>query len=200
MKRFLLLVGLVVSFLAPIQGQCGEKCGVSRWAVKSLSDTTVDKIDFDKFTKKRKTVKWLVNSEPPAQKPQATRINGLEWFAFKVHAILVGYKKSSDDQDFHVVIKDLRTKDTMIVEFKDPKCSGVCSSSFLGQMRQAREDFMNSPAVLERGKVTSTYKKLNKRVKVELVGIGFWDFIHGQIGVAKNGIELHPVINYREIQ
>lgn len=197
MKRFLFLAILLVSF-APAFGQCGEKCGVSRWLVKSLSDTTVDKIDFS--DERKKTVRWLTKATPPKKKPKFTRINGLEWIKFRVEAVLVGYKLSKDDQDFHVVIKDLKTADTMIVEFKDPKCSGVCESLHLGDMRKAREDFINSPAVLKRGKVTSTYKKLNKRVKVELVGIGFWDFIHGQIGVAKNGIELHPVIGYREIQ
>jgi hypothetical protein len=28
-----------------------------------------------------------------------------------------------------------------------------------------------------------------------LTGIGFFDFNHGQLGVAPNAIELHPVIN-----
>lgn len=196
MKAFLIIVSLLVSF-SPSFGQCGVKCGVSRWPVKSLSDTTADKIDFSE--ERKKTVRWLVSATPPKKKPKLTRINGLEWIRFRVEAILVGYKLSKDDQDFHVVIKDLKTADTMIVEFKDPACSGVCKSTHVGEMKNAREDFINSPAVLERGKVTSTYKKLKKRVKVEIVGIGFWDFIHGQTGVAKNGIELHPVIGYREI-
>jgi len=87
----------------------------------------------------------------------------------------------------------------MIVEFKDPSCSGVCSSPRLAEMEEGREEFLNSPAVIERGKPTSTYKKLKKRVLVELIGIGFWDFIHGQIGVAKNGLELHPVISFKEL-
>jgi hypothetical protein len=35
-------------------------------------------------------------------------------------------------------------------------------------------------------------KNLGERVRV--TGIGFFDFIHGQAGVAPNGIELHPVL------
>jgi hypothetical protein len=27
-------------------------------------------------------------------------------------------------------------------------------------------------------------------------GIGFFDFLHGQTGVAPNGIELHPVLRF----
>lgn len=29
---------------------------------------------------------------------------------------------------------------------------------------------------------------------VEVVGVGFFDFLHDAIGGAKNGIELHPVL------
>jgi hypothetical protein len=31
---------------------------------------------------------------------------------------------------------------------------------------------------------------------VRLTGVGFWDEIHGQTGVAPNGIELHPVLSF----
>jgi hypothetical protein len=30
---------------------------------------------------------------------------------------------------------------------------------------------------------------------VQITGVGFFDFIHGQTGVAPNGIELHPVLS-----
>jgi hypothetical protein len=32
-------------------------------------------------------------------------------------------------------------------------------------------------------------------VPVHVTGIGFFDFIHGQTGVAPNGVELHPVLS-----
>lgn len=151
-----------------------EKCGTVRWAVKTLSD-----VDSMAVTLKPQvsTVHGLVNAEMP-EKKGPKRIRGLEFFNFKVRGIFVGYKLSSDDNDFHVVIKDLRTRDTMIVEFADPKCQGLCSSPFVQE--------------------TSKFKILNERVEVEIWGIPFWDHIHGQIG-ARNGIELHPVIWYREL-
>lgn len=31
---------------------------------------------------------------------------------------------------------------------------------------------------------------------VIITGVGFWDIIHGQTGVAPNGIELHPVLSF----
>jgi len=30
-----------------------------------------------------------------------------------------------------------------------------------------------------------------------VTGVGFWDEIHGQTGVAPNGIELHPVLRFK---
>ena len=33
-------------------------------------------------------------------------------------------------------------------------------------------------------------------VSVTITCVGFWDILHGQIGVAPNGIELHPVLRF----
>jgi hypothetical protein len=39
-----------------------------------------------------------------------------------------------------------------------------------------------------------------RRVRVcaraRIVGVAFFDFLHGQTGVAPNGIELHPVLGF----
>ena len=40
--------------------------------------------------------------------------------------------------------------------------------------------------------VTSSFKPTNRRVVVR--GIGFFDRLHGQTGMAPNGLELHPVV------
>src|SRR6185369_3114548 len=34
-------------------------------------------------------------------------------------------------------------------------------------------------------------------VPVQITGVGFFDFLHGQTGVAPNGIELHPILDIR---
>lgn len=195
-KRILVILLLLYLSALSVTAQCGEKCGVVRWPVKTLSDVTVTNVN---FKPKRKTVKWLVNQTPPESKPKDQRINGLEWINFRVKGVLVGYKLSDDDNDYHVVIKDLKTADTMIVEFKDPVCSMVCSSRYLEDMSSARESFRTAPTIAAKGKVTGTFKRPDKRIVVEVIGVGFWDHKHGQIGVAKNGIELHPVIWFREI-
>jgi hypothetical protein len=195
MKKLFLLAMFFGFLQTNIAAQCGVKCGVERWAIKTLSDTTVTNVV---FKPKRKTVHWLVNAEPPASTPNTKRVPGLEWINFRVKAVLVGYKLE-DDHDFHVVIRDLQTNETMIVEFPSSDCKGVCSSQYVADIVKARNDFLNSAAVQEKGAPSTSYKKLTKRVIVEVIGIGFWDRLHGQTGVAKNGLELHPVIWYREV-
>ncbi|MEP6703374.1 MAG: hypothetical protein ABJB34_01060 [Acidobacteriota bacterium] len=101
----------------------------------------------------------------------------IEWINFKVKAVLVGYKLSDDERDLHVVIKDLKTKETMIVEFPSPECQGVCAYDFDSDMRRGREQFASSEPVLDRGKVTTTFKTPSKRLLVEVIGVGFWSCI-----------------------
>lgn len=40
---------------------------------------------------------------------------------------------------------------------------------------------------------TATFHRLSKRMNATVTGVAFFDFLHGQTGVADNGIELHPV-------
>jgi hypothetical protein len=43
--------------------------------------------------------------------------------------------------------------------------------------------------------VTTAFKATNRKVVVR--GIGFFDFFHGQTGMAPNDLELHPVVALR---
>jgi hypothetical protein len=40
-----------------------------------------------------------------------------------------------------------------------------------------------------------TFKAAIKPIRVRITGVGFFDRLHGQMGVAPNGIELHPVLD-----
>jgi hypothetical protein len=43
--------------------------------------------------------------------------------------------------------------------------------------------------------VTSDFKPTNRRVVVR--GVGFFDYFHGQTGMAPDDLELHPVTGLR---
>jgi hypothetical protein len=79
----------------------------------------------------------------------------------------------------------------MVVEIPDPDCGGVCASPKLTDIKKARQDFAaqfpNAPPDPE-------FKVVQGNVEVEVTGVGFFDFAHGQTGLAQNCIELHPVL------
>ena len=98
--------------------------------------------------------------------------------------------KLEDDKDIHLVISIPNApKKTMIVEFPKPTC--VASSFKRYRIARARRQFVNDCGSVS----ASSWLKLAGRVTI--MGVGFWDDKHGQIGVAPNAIELHPVLSFR---
>jgi hypothetical protein len=78
----------------------------------------------------------------------------------------------------------------------EARCANVCSSGFLDQIRKDREDF-----IARFGEPTERFKELDDPVLVEVVGVGFFDRMHGQRGRAlPSGIELYPVISFKALE
>jgi hypothetical protein len=100
-----------------------------------------------------------------------------------VAATLTLYKLE-DDSDYHLVIRD-EAGNTIITEIPCPCCVGA-TSPFASAIANARADFD--------ARFTATEDFQTANVPVLLTGVGFFDFLHGQTGVAPNGIELHPII------
>ena len=176
--------------LAQDQAQtgCGQNCGEERWPVKTLTDNDAAKVNFSPIVK---TVGDLVAVKAPNGNSETSRLNATEETTFQVRARLVGYKHETDC-DFHIVIADLvNPSQTMVVEIPDPDCGGVCASPKLSDIKKARQDFAaqfpNAPPDPE-------FKVVQGNVVVEVTGVGFFDFAHGQTGLAQNCIELHPVL------
>lgn len=184
---------ILTAWVATPSQSCGTKCGVERWKVKTLSDTTVKNVDFDPVAK---TVSWLDTREFPGTKnlPNNRRLPGIETMTFRVKGVVLRYKLE-DDHDFHVVLADPKNHSrTIIVEFPNSECSGVCSSKHIEEIQQARADF-----VAKYGEPTKKFKTVKKPQIVEIVGVGFFDFPHGQSGRAPSNVELHPVISFKVV-
>jgi hypothetical protein len=121
------------------------------------------------------------------------RIAGVETTTYTVQAALVS-TKHEDDEDFHLVIAEPGdVAKTMIVEFPDVGCSGAVSSLKRAEMEAARNDFVAACGTPPRG----LFRRL--RGAATITGVGFFDVLHGQAGVAPNGIELHPVLKVESI-
>lgn len=157
----------------------GASCGTERWPVKTLTDDDRGNIRFDAPVDV--TVGDLVAiPRPDSQPPQSNRIEPTELTVFKVRARLVLIKKEKDS-DFHLVLADPDDPETtMIAEVPKETCA---------QGSHHEAEFKALQAKL-RPLLGSNVDKL-----VSIEGVGFFDFLHNQTGVAKNGIELHPVLS-----
>lgn len=187
MKRFVSVVFLAAVLSVQVNAQCGVHCGTERWKVKTLTDSTVGNIDPTEITK---AINWLRGRTRPGALPNTRRLIGIETMTFKVKGEVMAYKREAD-KDFHVVIAQPNNHArTMVIEFADPQCSDVCSSTFLDRMRQARQDF-----IAQVGQPTGSFKTPPTPIVIEIVGIGFFDRLHGQRGMSPNGVEIHPVLS-----
>lgn len=170
-------------------GQCTH-CGTERWDVKTLVDPGASKID---STVKDSSIDTLINfnnaqphSEYTASEPRHCPD---ECQTLRIHGNLIGFKMEAD-QDYHLVIADPYSGNTMIAEIPSSVCDTVCSSGKGAQYDTLRQILDNNFGVPQ----GSRFNKLQDPVPITIVGIPFFDRIHGQTGVAGNGIEIHPVL------
>ncbi len=161
------------------------RCGVERWPVKALTDPDADQVNFHPKTT---TVNALRSLTRPS--PLGARIPGVETTTYRVSARLIEMKLESDS-DIHLVISaPTSTRRTMIVEFPSGSCTRGASTTARRKMSAARRALIDACGSAK----TSSFTDLTGRATV--TGVGFWDFKHGQTGVAPNAIELHPVVAF----
>jgi hypothetical protein len=142
-------------------------CGVERWTVKTLQDRP------RLLPVRDVTIAYLVSRPAPRSLP-VTRLP-FERHIFRVKAAVM-LVRPEDDEDTHLVLSD-GTR-TMIAESASPSCTTGATRVRRRQMAQARR-----------------FVRLCRRALV--TGVAFFDFRHGQTGVAPNAIELHPVLAFR---
>lgn len=164
-----------------VSADASGQCGVERWSIKVGQDSGAFSINQSSYVSS--TIYNFHQSTKPASLPCCSRLSPRETTQYQLSGTLIKYNKQTD-KDYHLVIKDGSGR-TMIIEIADPNCAS--GSAFGTGIARARSQFDS------RFVATSTMKTTSTPVTVR--GIGFWDYIHGQTGVAPNGIEIHPVLN-----
>jgi len=164
------------------QEELNGSCGVERWSVKTSTDADAGLINLQSTT--QTTIASLTSLPAPTTLPANNRIQPTETTVFQLHATLTEYKLEPDS-DYHLILSD-GSGNTMISEIASPACVGS-SSVLLPDIQNAHSEFdaQYTP--------TSSFQTAN--VPVIVTGVGFFDFLHGQTGVAPNGIELHAVLD-----
>jgi len=111
------------------------------------------------------------------------RAEGVERTIYEVEAVIVAFKLQRSGS-YHLNLKG-ETGQTVIANCVDPQFVDR-RSRWAKQIAAVRQE------VEARFKPGPAYTRVNERVRV--TGIGFFNRVHGQSGVAPNGIELTPVL------
>ncbi|MEO8379124.1 MAG: hypothetical protein ABI779_05630 [Acidobacteriota bacterium] len=178
MRVILSLTAVVLLSGSPLYGACG----VERWSVKTGTDPQASLVALGSYVSS--TIYNFHQSVRPASLPSNGRVAPRETTQYRLSGTLTKYVRESDS-DYHLVINDSSGR-TMIIELPASNCVGA-GGPFGTGISHARQQFD------ARFTATTSFKTTSTPVTVK--GVGFWDFLHGQTGVAPNGIEVHPVLD-----
>jgi hypothetical protein len=169
------LLGIALFLCLPATAQVRPgQCGYDRWPVKILNDKDRSRVDFHTIDSTVSTLSAIPIHEIPY--PYDRRIAPEELRVYHLKARLVSVRHEADS-DLHLILADLNQPDKrMIAEIPAPQCAE--GSGHEQEYRTARD----------------TVSSIPPNTLIEIIGVGFFDFLHEQRGAAKNGIELHPVL------
>lgn len=164
-----------------------QDCGVERWKVKTLSDADTVFVNFD--TIKKSSVQEQISLNAPYGKLDSRLAS--ETTVYSMDCFIIGFAKE-DDKDIHVIVEDVNTDELMVIEIVSPECSDVQNTSRYKTFKELYEWFNKNIGIPHH---SFTFLKEHKLVTV--TGVGFWDSLHGQKGMANNGREIHPVLSIK---
>jgi hypothetical protein len=157
--------------------QNGSSCGTERWNVKTGTDSQAPSLSLVPMPN---TIATLVAL--PAAGAGSARETPTETTLWELKDVTLTELKEESDSDYHLVISD--GAHTMIAEIPWPACAK--NSPWTCFISRARSEID--------AKYTVTSSPQYPSVTITLRGFGFFDYPHGQNGVAPNAIELHPVL------
>ena len=188
--RFLLLGAALVALSAgcattkttPDQtgARAGIPCGIYRWRIKTLSDPEASGIRWKPI---ETTIKDLATMTPPAWFDRRRR-NSNEFYVYRVRAILAKIHRNLD-QDYHLLLRDPDDPShSLVAEIPSPSCARATA-----RYSEVRANRLTARALTAH----------HSQALVEVVGVGFFDRFHRARGSARNGFELHPLLQLTEI-
>jgi hypothetical protein len=162
------------------------RCGAERWAVKTLTDAAARRVNLKPI---RSTIDTLRGLSVPGLVEFSTPRFQAEMRTYQVDARLL-WVKEEEDRDFHLVVAGASGA-TMIAEIPDPDCAEA--SPYVTTLRTVRNAFVSRFGRPD----TRRFYAVSGEPAVAITGVLFFDSIHGQRGVAPNGVELHPVLDLK---
>ena len=167
----------------------GTSCRAERWPVKTLADPAGRRLRLDRV---QATTIEALRRLPARPGDESSRGGTVERTVYRVAARLVAAKVIGEDSDIHLVIADPKTGGSMIAELPALSCTVGATRRARLLMQSARVAFLRACGDPGAG----DYAEYGRRSRATVTGIGFFDFLHDQRGVAPNAIELHPLIRF----
>jgi hypothetical protein len=155
-------------------------CPSERGPVKEGSDADRFKVSTTVY---KESLTYMRARTKPSSYPRNNRVTFTELHIYQVTAYLTQYKQEPDG-DIHLVLKDA-SGHSMIAEMPYALCVPTASRWKLA-IASARSVLTHTFSV------TTSWHYVHRLVDIR--GLGFMDPLHGQTGVAPNGVELHPVV------
>jgi hypothetical protein len=185
------------------RGSHAGTCGVERWDVKTGTDTAARAIDLSTAIPAGVDALRLLPA-PTLLDVHAPR-TAEERIVKELRDVRLVCVKHEDDRDDHLVVEergdavvepgedrgckrlhDAPSLRTLVVEVPDPVC--------LPDGHPWRDRIAAVRALVDRETHPEERARRVNRI-VSLRGVTFFDVVHGQLGVAPNGVELHPVVS-----
>jgi hypothetical protein len=181
-----LLVGAVGATRAPLHGTARkDDAGCPGPSKKTLTDHDAPPVSLTPVRSTGKALRTMpvapgAGAGPPRTQPEQT--------TYDLRVYLVAARMMSD-HDIHLLVSDTPGGATMITELPDTTCPVAASSPVAAQMTAAR-----SALLAAIGHVDAAHWTV-PNASAEITGVGFFDTVHKQRGVAPNGFELHPLLS-----
>jgi hypothetical protein len=152
-------------------------CGTERWNIKTGTDSQAAQIS---LVPQPNTIAALVAL--PAAGAGNARETPTETTVWQLTNVTLTELKEESDSDYHMVLSD--GSKTLIAEIPYKSCA--TASAWACFISRARSEVDAA--------YTVTTTPIYPAATVTVRGVGFFDYLHGQTGVAPNAIELHPVL------
>jgi hypothetical protein len=160
-------------------------CGRWRWDVKILADPDTAIVDFRNI--RQVTVAELTELRPLTATEFMPR-QYAERRVYDVTAQLYGFALNNY-RDLELYLRDTATGATMIAAIPDPDCPEIA--------RTPRAHLYRAMRTWLRDSLADSTGRLADTVPVRLIGVGFYDRLQNQPGMAENGMTIHPVLALR---
>jgi hypothetical protein len=164
----------------PVQSVAGPQCGFERWPVKILTDQDSKRVD---FTPTDSSVAKLNTLKVPGTYPYDRRlVRG--WGIECLPGTSAPHRDARRDGLGPAYSHRRSGSERHHNDCRDPAPFCALGSGHEKDYETARAKAQQIP--------------LGALIEVE--GVGFFDIMHGQSGVAKNGFEIHPVLKITQVQ